>query len=122
MKRLSPKIVRLDKPLKARWGGGYVLVPKGFMTDGASVPEILWRFGWTPFAKDTLKAAIVHDYLYRVQAPRTVSDFIFYELMKDNKVRFIKRVTYLLAVRTVGIFAYLKWRIIHILSLKVWYN
>jgi hypothetical protein len=118
MKRLSKKRYCLNKALKARWGGGYILVPKGFITDGASVPKVLWSLGWTPFAKDTLEAAVVHDYLYRVQAPRTVSDLIFYELMKDNGVRFLKRLTYLLAVRVGGVFAYARWRVINFIFMK----
>lgn len=40
---------------------GYT-VPKGYITDGASVPRIFW-FIYPPNRPDYLPAAIIHDYL-----------------------------------------------------------
>ncbi len=39
---------------------GYVRVPTGFVSDGASVPQALWSI-YPPFGK-YLEAAVIHDY------------------------------------------------------------
>ena len=41
-----------------------VMVPAGFLTDGASVPRLLWAL-YPPFGGEYDRAAVVHDYLYR---------------------------------------------------------
>lgn len=68
----------------------YVRVPKGFITDGASIPEILWSVlsPWGPYGK----AAVVHDYLctHRLmirdgevsRVTREGADWIFLEAMQ----------------------------------------
>jgi len=38
------------------------IVPKGFITDGASVPRIFWSF-FPPNRTDYMPAVILHDYL-----------------------------------------------------------
>ena len=43
-----------------------ITVPKGFVTDFASVPKELWSFGLSLHGKFS-KAAIIHDYLYWTQ-------------------------------------------------------
>lgn len=40
-----------------------ITVPKGFVTDFASIPQALWSFGLSPHGRYS-KAAIIHDYLY----------------------------------------------------------
>ena len=39
-----------------------IVVPKGYITDGASVPRIFWSI-FPPNKAEYLSAAIVHDYL-----------------------------------------------------------
>jgi len=41
-----------------------VTVPKGFVTDGASIPRYLWWICGDPMAVPRIYAAIVHDWLY----------------------------------------------------------
>ena len=41
-----------------------LVIPRGFATDGASIPRALWRVCGTPLDVPRLYAAIVHDYLY----------------------------------------------------------
>ena len=74
---------RLLSPLsyitRDRW---IVAVPKGFVTDGASVPRVLWNIfpPWGEYAR----AAVVHDWLYHRQiVSRKRSDKIFLEAMAD---------------------------------------
>lgn len=46
-------------------------IPKGFVSDGASIPRILWWFA-DP-AGEFFEAAVLHDYMY-TQALRTKKD------------------------------------------------
>lgn len=76
-----------------------VTVPKGFVTDGASIPQIFWSLIGSPFGK-YCNAAIVHDYLYFiVEGTRKRADYVFYEAMTFLEVSFWRRKTMWLAVR-----------------------
>lgn len=58
-------------------------VPAGFVTDWASVPRFLWRL--IPSRGSYNKAALVHDYLYRVQpegVTRRQADQVFLDAMR----------------------------------------
>lgn len=68
--------------------GRRIVVPAGFLTDGASVPKIFWSVlpCWGTYSR----AAIVHDYLCwrlhqgapHAEAPtRRAADAVFYEAM-----------------------------------------
>jgi len=55
------RVVILDNDLLYQSDiAGYIIVPVGFASDGASVPRFLWS-AFPPFGK-YLKAAIVHDW------------------------------------------------------------
>lgn len=41
-----------------------ICIPKGFVSDGASVPRFFWRLLSPPIYPVTLAPSIVHDYLY----------------------------------------------------------
>ncbi len=63
-----------------------ITVKKGFKTDLASVPRILW-FILPPHGYYG-KAAVIHDYLYRTgKLPRKQCDDIFKEAMQVLKVK-----------------------------------
>lgn len=81
---------------------GYpILVPKGFDTDLASIPRIFWAI-YPPFGR-YMRAAIVHDYLYRKSIlSETFCDRIFYELMKKDGVNLFTRFIFYSFVRTFG--------------------
>ena len=82
--------------------GEVVTVPKGFLTDGASIPRIFWVFVGPPWGKYGY-AAIVHDYLYHIKIyTRKRSDQIFYEAMGVLGVSTWKRRVMFTAVRLVG--------------------
>ena len=79
-----------------------VTVPKGFVTDFASIPEPLWSFGLSPKGKYT-QAAIVHDYLYWTQVcTRKQADNIMLIAMKEHGVSKIKRTEIYSGVRIGG--------------------
>jgi hypothetical protein len=63
-----------------------ITVPKGFVTDFASIPQAFWTAGLSPNGKYS-KAAIVHDYLYWTQGcTRQQADNILLVAMKESDV------------------------------------
>lgn len=61
-----------------------VCVPKGFETDGASIPRFLWRVCGHPLQYPRVYAALVHDYLYSGGMPhvtRKQADEIYRTLL-----------------------------------------
>jgi hypothetical protein len=83
-----------------RHDGASVIVPEGFVTDLASVPRILWAI-FPPFGRYT-EAAVVHDYLYRIEADRKEADKEFYYIMRDEGVKKWKAKLMYWAVRLFG--------------------
>ena len=92
MGRFADRMYFLDKPITWRPGPGQegapaVTVPRGFVTDLASIPRVFWSVLPTDGAYTF--PAIVHDYLYWTQSPdisREVADLIFKYGMQDLKV------------------------------------
>ena len=79
-----------------------VVVPVGFVTDLASIPQWVWSSGLRPEGAYAY-AAIVHDYLYWVQErPREEADEIFLFAMQDSKVDSTLRNGIYKAVRLAG--------------------
>lgn len=63
-----------------------IVVPQGFVTDFASIPQSLWSFGLAPQGQYS-RAAIVHDYLYWAQScSREQSDRLLVIAMKESEV------------------------------------
>jgi len=81
--------------------GEVITVPKGFITDLASIPRL---FQWLiPVNGLHRCAAIVHDYLFVIQdRPREDADRIFLEAMEDCGVRWTQRQVMYRAVRAGG--------------------
>jgi len=77
---LEPTLYRLCEPL--RLAG--VKVPEGFVTDGASVPRLLW---WLfPPTGRYFTAAVVHDWLLERGTPWKEANRIFYRALKEQGV------------------------------------
>lgn len=84
-----------------------IRVPRGFVTDFASIPRFLWRV--LPPTGIYGKAAVIHDFLYRTAgATRAEADAVFLEAMTDLSVGFWRRYAMYCAVRIFGSRAYLK--------------
>jgi uncharacterized protein DUF1353 len=63
-----------------------IVVPKGFVTDFASIPQGLWSLGLSPHGQYS-RAALVHDYLYWAQVcTRAQSDRLMVIAMKESRV------------------------------------
>jgi hypothetical protein len=66
--------------------GTVIAVPRGFMTDFATIPRLFWFF----LQKDGRhsEAALVHDYLYTYgKFTRRIDDHIFRDIMKASTVK-----------------------------------
>lgn len=60
-------------------------IPAGFEFDGASVPRPFW--GWLPPHGRYLRAALVHDWMYRKGfTTRAIADAVFREIMAYDGV------------------------------------
>ena len=84
-------------------------VPRGFITDFASVPRLFWNV-IPPYGKHG-KAAVVHDYLYGTNGlygrySRARCDAIFLEAMAVLGVGVIRRQIMFRAVRAFGFTAW----------------
>ncbi len=82
--------------------GVIISVPKGFVTDFASIPRPLWSFGLSPHGRFS-KAAIVHDYLYWTQdCTREQADNLLLIAMKESEVSRSQQNEIYLGVRAGG--------------------
>lgn len=67
-----------------------ITVPKGFVTDFASLPRVLWSL--IPPTGQHAPAAVLHDYLYKTgRFTRAASDRFFLDAMKASGVSWTRR-------------------------------
>jgi hypothetical protein len=82
-----------------------VKIPKGYITNGSSVPRIFW-FVLSPFTEG-FRAAIVHDYRYSHNGiTRYQADKEFFHNLNKCEVNIIRRSIAFVAVR---LFGWLAW-------------
>ena len=81
-----------------------IKVPKGFVTDYASIPK-LFRTVVLPYGEHS-GASVIHDWLYssmcNLDISREKADKIFLEILKEEKVNFLLRIVMYIAVRKFG--------------------
>ncbi len=83
--------------------GVKIVVPKFFRYDGASIPAVAWQLTFSPFHPDVMLPSLIHDWLfYNHQEDQDTTDDIFYRLLRDNGVNYLKASTMWAAVRTGG--------------------
>lgn len=83
--------------------GMEIIVPAGFVSDGASIPRFFWR-RLPPFGLH-FNAAIVHDWLYRHRPhllTRSEADIVLLEIMQRDRVPEGRQRAMLYAVRWFG--------------------
>ena len=64
-------------------------VPRDFTCDGASVPRFFWRLVFPPGDTQALRAAFLHDYIYRTHPAgwdRKKADDLFYDVLVADGV------------------------------------
>ena len=81
-----------------------IKIPKGFTTDGASVPRIFWSI-FPPNRTDYLPCAIVHDFLCDLQEYKK-ADKCFLECLKHFRVSKFATYTMYYAVRLYHLISY----------------
>lgn len=83
--------------------GNVYSIPKGFHTDLASIPRPFW-FILSPAHSSLMKAAIVHDWFYRMTCDfnRKQTDLIFYALLRQNNVNIVTANLMYYSVRLFG--------------------
>ena len=83
-----------------------ITVPKGFVTDFASIPRLLFILA-SPSGRHR-RAAVLHDYLFTEKSgiSRIVCDAIFYDAMRAEGVAWWRRVAIFSMVRLFGYFFY----------------
>jgi len=83
--------------------GTEIVVPKYFRYDGASIPAPAWQLTFSPFHPDVMLPSLIHDWVfYNHQINRDALDEIFYRLLRDNGVNYLKANTMWAAVRATG--------------------
>lgn len=91
--------------------GKLIDIPKGFITDLASIPK-MFRNIFNTYGKNYTRAAVIHDYLYaqgyKMGINRKQADEIFLEIMKERGVSIFKRQAMYRAVRLFGASHYRK--------------
>ena len=80
-------IVTLMKGIRGKWHGLNYRVPKGFESDGVSTPSFLWPIISPPVHPKTIRAGIIHDWLYRHQPKkwsREDADKLFADICRED--------------------------------------
>ena len=85
MKALDGKTICLDEPLAFELHGTAYTVPRGFRSDGMSVPRWLWGVISPQISAETLEPSIIHDYLYNAKiCTREEADEWYYDALLEN--------------------------------------
>jgi hypothetical protein len=78
----------LKKNIVYNWREKILVVPKGFKSDGCSVPRFLWSTISPQIDPRTLAGAILHDYIYRnaynLSWTRKEADKAFYDIIRSD--------------------------------------
>jgi hypothetical protein len=78
-------VITLLEDLIVIWGDRVIRVPAGFKSDGASVPRFLWDDVSPAIDQRTIRAAIIHDWIYRMHPEgwtRKMADDLFYDFCR----------------------------------------
>ena len=100
---------RLLKPyLYTTKDGSAIIVPKGYITNGADIPRFFWRI-YPPFSPEYMPAVIVHDYLCDIADSMTdkenradafkFADDVFREILLKLGVSMVRATLFYNAVR-----------------------
>ena len=88
---------------------GGLTVPAGFASDGASVPRFFWRIVFPPGDNRALRAAFLHDWIYRSRPEgwtRAQADDFFRQILIEDGVPRISAELAYWGVRLFGVAAW----------------
>ena len=92
-----------------QFNGISYIVPKGFISDGASIPKMFWSLIAPCIDGRTIRAAVIHDYLYHTGIlSRADADKVFLNYLLQDDFPLIKSYICYGAVRVFGSSHYLK--------------
>lgn len=93
----------LCQNFKFKVGNNKYFIPRGFATDLASIPRILWPI-YAPTRTETIPGAIIHDFLYFCPGSmsRIEADSIFYDALIYEGIPKKTAFRYWVAVRLFG--------------------
>lgn len=98
--------LRLVTPLDAIIDGRRYTVPAGFLTDGASIPPLMWPVVGHPYSPSSLRAAILHDWMCRNPSAHTLPSprvhRVFYDALRADRCAWLRARAMWLAVRLFG--------------------
>ena len=97
-------------PYRVNYGGKTFLIPRGFESDGASVPRLFWRVVFPNSDSHATTAGICHDYIYRMQPEgwtREEADRMFLALLVEFGTPVHQA---LAACHAVRLFGWIAWR------------
>jgi len=89
--KIGPKLWILSRRFIVNTPRGIVVVPRGYVTDHASVPRIFWSL-IPPVADELAEGSIPHDYFYSLdseEVPRTFADECLKEISRVNGASWI---------------------------------
>jgi hypothetical protein len=98
-------VFKLARSMVYFCGKRTVKVPKGFASDGASVPQFLWSTVSPKIDHRTLAAAILHDFLYRTTPhgwTRWQADLVFVKFCRLDGLNWWRSFKAWLGVRLFG--------------------
>lgn len=103
LKILGTQAYEVTEPLVWNDNLSIIQVNPKFDFDGASVPQCLWSFGFSPMTGGYQRSACLHDALYASEYfPREICDVLFLEAMESEGVGYMKRYSMYYAVRSFG--------------------
>jgi len=86
-------------------------VPKGFETDGASIPRFAWVTTGTPFDPKHIRAAVLHDFNYQCgDNYRKTADELFRTMLLQDGVSGYQTFKMFWALRLFGWIAWRRYR------------
>ena len=100
-RRSQNDIFVLSQPFKIEWQNDSITVPRGFATDGTSIPNIARAV----LDRVTgIEASVVHDFLYRTRKrSKEFADSLFDAMLTENPhVSWLQRRLMVSAVRAFG--------------------
>ena len=95
---------------KILFRGKCFFVPKGFESDGASVPRMLWVSVCPPLDPRAVRAGVAHDWIYRIQPSewtRAEADLMFLCFLIEDGLPVFQAIKAYLGVRIGG---WIAWR------------
>lgn len=94
--------VRLIDDFKLKVGGKWIVVPKDFTFDGASIPQAFWSIVGSPF-QQALEAGTIHDWIYFIGNPsKQEADGLFYTILRMYGMGWFKAQLFYSAVHWFG--------------------